>query len=31
MPVFAYIAGMFVVVALIVAVFGPRTKGRVLS
>jgi putative MFS transporter len=31
MPVFTYIAGMFVMVALIVGVFGPRTKGRVLS
>jgi hypothetical protein len=31
MPVFTYIAGMFVMVALIVGIFGPRTKGRVLS
>ena len=29
--VFVYIAGMFVMVSLVVGVFGPKTKGRVLS
>lgn len=29
--VFVYIAGMFVMVSLIVGIFGPKTKGRVLS
>jgi putative MFS transporter len=30
-PVFAYIAAMFVMVAVITVIFGPRTRGRVLE